>query len=310
MNALHTLIVSSLVLLLAGQTLARADDSDLTIRQAVFYATSAMAPTPSPFLILPLGASITYGTGANSTTIPGGYRTELNNVLSNTAGVAPPTFLGSQTSMAFAGDASEGHPGYRIDQVTANLTMDGRSTGNNGGSWLTGTSTRAPIFPNFVLIHIGTNDVVQHYDTSTPTSEAQFLSDLEGRLSDLLTLVAQTRPDARILLASIIPLANSKQNDEIQQIDRYIGATLVPQLALAGDKITFVDQYAGFIDSTGHINNDLLSTDGVHPTQAGYNVMGDIWANAILGVPEPSVSLFVVLGTAGLAAARRRRRKV
>jgi hypothetical protein len=45
--------------------------------------------------------------------------------------------------------------------------------------------------------------------------------------------------------------------------------------ASAGKHVIMVDQHTGFQVST------MLSSDGIHPNQTGYNHMGDVWYAAI-----------------------------
>src|SRR6476619_7099245 len=86
--------------------------------------------------VMPLGDSITEGTQ-----VPGGYRIGLWQRLAN--GRYTVDLVGSQFNgpSALGDHDHEGHPGWRIDQIDANI---------NG--WL------ASAGPRTVLLHIGTND--------------------------------------------------------------------------------------------------------------------------------------------------------
>src|SRR3982750_1961655 len=90
--------------------------------------------------VMPLGDSITDGFN-----VPGGYRIGLWQRLA--AGRYTTDFVGSQfNGPGGLGDHDhEGHPGWRIDQTDANIT-----------GWLRTTT------PRTVLLHIGTNDVLQN----------------------------------------------------------------------------------------------------------------------------------------------------
>jgi hypothetical protein len=50
-------------------------------------------------------------------------------------------------------------------------------------------------------------------------------------------------------------------------------------------------------------------SDGLHPTAAGYNKMGDAWFKAIQAVPEPSSLALVCVGGLALLGYARRLRK-
>ena len=71
--------------------------------------TAAPAHAADPVRIMPLGASITWGT---SSTDGNGYREELRKHLADDAGVAL-DFVGSQQSGTMTDRDNEGHPGLR-----------------------------------------------------------------------------------------------------------------------------------------------------------------------------------------------------
>ena len=109
---------------------------------------------------------------------------------------------------------------------------------------------------------------------------------LEGRLAGLVNQLISDRPKAKILVSSIPPIPQFTNingvafNTEVTQYNAYIRNTLVPQLKSAGKHVSFVDEYANFVDASGNIKSDLLPDD-IHPTQAGYNAMGATWAQAL-----------------------------
>jgi len=105
-------------------------------------AGSAAAESNGGVRVMPLGDSITEGTQ-----VPGGYRIGL---WQRTAAAGYRVDLvGSQFNgpTALGDHDHEGHPGWRIDQIDANIS-----------GWLGSTSPRS------VLLHIGTNDVLQNYN--------------------------------------------------------------------------------------------------------------------------------------------------
>ena len=69
-------------------------------------------------------------------------------------------------------------------------------------------------------------------------------------------------------------------NTEVQEYNAYIQYKLVPKLESEGKHVTFVNQYANFVNAQGKVEAQLLPDD-IHPTQAGYNAMGATWAKAI-----------------------------
>lgn len=243
--------------------------------------------------IIPLGDSITYGSGA-----AGGYRTKLYQQLH--AVDFDFRFIGSSTENSSdvlrraKQTAHEGHPGYRIDQIAGNLDGNDGTGGNNGGYWFTGTDDRDPVYPEFVLLHIGTNDIAQGYDRSH----------MAQRLDDLVTQIVSDRPDAWVLVAGIIPINLIGYNSWVISLNKTIETQIVPKHRDQGDRVAFVDQYANFIDENGHILGNLLP-DGVHPNQEGYDRMGQTWSDAVLAIPEPGSFALLSMTLTALTPRRR-----
>src|SRR4051794_204410 len=194
--------------------------------------------------IMPLGDSITDGYN-----VPGGYRINLWQRLA--AGGYTVDFVGSGfNGPANLGDHDhEGHPGWRIDQIDANIV-----------GWLR-TYT-----PRTVLLHIGTNDVLQNFN----------LSGAPGRLSTLVDHITATAPNAEVFVATIIPLANSGQEANARTFNATIPG-MVASKANAGKHVHLVDMHSAL--TTG----DLI--DGIHPTANGYDKMAATWYSALLTVP-------------------------
>lgn len=140
---------------------------------ALLPGTPAAAESNGGVRVMPLGDSITEGTQ-----VPGGYRIGLWQRLS--AGGYQVDFTGSQyNGPAALGDHDhEGHPGWRIDQIDANIV-----------TWLRNTGSHT------VLLHLGTNDVLQNYDVGRAPA----------RLSGLIDHITATAPDAEVFVAMITP---------------------------------------------------------------------------------------------------------
>ncbi|WP_083751903.1 SGNH/GDSL hydrolase family protein [Saccharothrix sp. ALI-22-I] len=194
--------------------------------------------------VMPLGDSITEGTQ-----IPGGYRVGLWQRLAN--GRYVNDFVGSQ----FNGPASlwdhdhEGHPGWRIDQIDANIV-----------NWLRATT------PRTVLLHIGTNDVLQNYD----------LNNAPARLSRLIDRITATTPNADVFVATIIPLSSSTSQARARTFNAAIPG-IVQSKVNAGKRVRLVDMQNALTTA------DLI--DGVHPTAGGYDKMAARWYSALRSVP-------------------------
>jgi lysophospholipase L1-like esterase len=191
--------------------------------------------------VMPLGDSITYGTGD-----PGGYRIGLWQRL--VGGAYTVDFVGSQSNgPAGLGDHDhEGHPGWTIAQIDANVV-----------NWLTTYN------PHSILLHIGTNDM-----TGNPAGAAD-------RLATLLDHITTTAPNAEVFVAQIIPLGWTSA--DLLNFNNAIPGIVQTRVA-AGKHLHVVDMYHALTTAD-------LSSDGVHPTAAGYDKMSATWYNALRSVP-------------------------
>jgi lysophospholipase L1-like esterase len=206
--------------------------------------TQAVAESNGGVRIMPLGDSITEGTQ-----VPGGYRIGLWQRLAG--GGYRVDYVGSQfNGPSNLGDHDhEGHPGWRIDQIDANIA-----------GWLR-TYT-----PRTVLLHIGTNDILQNSN----------VSGAPGRLSTLIDHITAAVPDADVFVATIIPLANAGQESAGRTFNAAIPGIVQSKVA-AGRHVHLVDMHAAL--TTGDL------TDGVHPTATGYDKMAATWYTALRAVP-------------------------
>ncbi|MEV8437995.1 ricin-type beta-trefoil lectin domain protein [Actinosynnema sp. NPDC051121] len=219
---------------------------------AAALLTATLLPTAGPAAaesnggvrVMPLGDSITEGTQ-----VPGGYRIGLWQRLA--AGGYRTDFVGSQfNGPGSLGDHDhEGHPGWRIDQIDANIV-----------TWLRNTT------PRTVLLHIGTNDILQNYN----------VSGAPGRLSALVDRITATVPNADVFVATIIPLANSGQEAAARNFNATIPG-MVQSKVNAGKRVRLVDMHSALTTA------DLI--DGVHPTATGYDKMAATWYSALRSVP-------------------------
>ncbi len=213
-------------------------------------------PPPAPCLILPLGDSITDGF-----VVPGGYRVPLfRRVL--LAGQHA-TFVGSQQNgpaqvdgVAFPRD-HEGHVGFAIDPFA----------GRQGISPLTPGALRT-YQPQIVTLMIGTNDMDLQFD----------VANAPGRLGALLDSIFQTAPGVAVVVAQITPTSDDALNQRIAAFNAAMPA-LVGAHASAGRHIQLVDMYGAMTSVAGY--QTALLTDRLHPNEAGYALMADVWYRAL-----------------------------
>jgi lysophospholipase L1-like esterase len=85
--------------------------------------------------------------------------------------------------------------------------------------------------------------------------------------------ISSAAPNALLVVAKITPLANAASATTIQTYNDAIPG-LVQARAAAGKHVLLADMHTGFSSS-------MLSNDGVHPNQSGYDFMGNAWYSVI-----------------------------
>lgn len=200
--------------------------SAITTPPVIVRPTGAATTSPAarpPLRVMPLGDSITYGSGSSTKS---SYRADLYRRLS-AAGLSV-DFVGSVRSGTGADIDNEGHPGWRIAEIAA------RADG-----WL------AAARPDVVLLHIGTNDM--------RTDERAVGA--EGRLSALIDRILAARPGVRLFVARLI----GARDPAVQaRVDAY-NAAIPGIVAGKGPQVRLVDMRsvdgAGLADKL-HPNDD------------------------------------------------------
>jgi lysophospholipase L1-like esterase len=150
------------------------------------------------------------------------------------------------SGVAFPPD-NEGHSGWTIDQVAGLIpspALDGS--------------------PDIILLLIGTNDTYM----TDPSGAAQ-------RLASLLDKILSMDTHALLVVSLITPYPAQASN--VATYNKAI-PPLIAARAAAGKHILMADLDTGFNTST------MLSSDGIHPNQTGYNFMGDTWYALIGGL--------------------------
>lgn len=224
----------------AKRLLAGASAALATAAAALLAVVPAQAESNGGVRIMPLGDSITDGL-----TVPGGYRINLWQKL--VADAYSIDFVGSLSNgPSNLGDHDhEGHSGWTIAQVDANIV-----------NWLRATT------PRTILLHIGTNDMIGDA-AGAPT-----------RLSTLLDHITATAPEAEVFVATIIPLPMA--DSAVRTFNAAIPG-IVSSRAATGKHVHLVEMYSALTSS------DLA--DGVHPNAGGYSKMATVWYNALRSVP-------------------------
>ncbi|HEY8924064.1 MAG TPA: SGNH/GDSL hydrolase family protein, partial [Polyangia bacterium] len=227
--------------------------------------TAAFNPCPTTgaaCAVMPLGDSITDGVGSSGS--GGGYRVQLFHdavqahkaltfVGSATDPNGPPTVDGKTFPRNH-----EGHPGYTIDD----------SATTSGISPLVDASIAAN-HPQIILLMIGTNDVNRNIDVANAPT----------RLGALIDRIIADAPNALLVVAKITPWMDDGGANAIVQTYNDAITGVVQSRTTNGKHITTVDMYAAFTAKANF--KTALMNDYLHPNDAGYVVMGDVWYAAI-----------------------------
>ncbi|MBN1350143.1 Ig-like domain-containing protein [candidate division KSB1 bacterium] len=209
------------------------------------------------YKIMPLGNSITAGVDGSS--VPGGYRDDLADMLT-TEGVSF-DFVGSLSDGSGFDADHEGHGGETAAYIY-----------NNVAGWLT-TYT-----PEFVLLHIGTNDIEAGTDLNT----------IAGSISGIIDRIYNHDHSAKIIVSSIIPRKDDKDSltTELNK--------LILDVFYAKQNSGYLVYFAGHnnvFKATPNWQTVLMSNgDDTHPNDSGYNVMAQIYFNALMNAINASGS--------------------
>ena len=243
----------------------------LALLVVLFSVIAAPVSLAQAVKIMPLGDSITRGSNGNGA-IPGGYRQQLGVKIAE-AGRSY-DFVGIRTDNAAVGmdPHHNGRDGWRTDQVLGSLT------------------TYLAANPNVVLMHLGTNDLLQAVPTATVITN----------MTTLIQRITSHSTSPKLYVATIIPVLADRDGKTKEQWATIINdynskvRVLVQQQLALGRNVSLVD-FASSLNftigtSTSHFYHIY---DGTHPNQNGYNQMGDFWYNAIIaggsfGVVPPS----------------------
>ncbi|MFJ7416229.1 GDSL-type esterase/lipase family protein [Streptomyces sp. NPDC098077] len=188
--------------------------------------------------VMPVGDSITAGVGSSART---GYRPVLQSMLAQDA--PDVQFVGSMRDPD--GTRHEGHSGWRIDQISANIER-----------WM------ADAKPNLVLLHIGTNDMNRDHQVSTAPQ----------RLAGLIDQIHTSSPQTAIVVASLVPAADSTVQARVNAYNQAIPG-IVADRAQRGYRITQVSMNTLSVA-------DL--DDTLHPNDNGYLKMASAFHGGVV----------------------------
>jgi lysophospholipase L1-like esterase len=206
------------------------------------------APSGGAQKILCVGDSITagYPLGQN-----GGYRLPLQNIMRSEG--RSYRFLGTQYSLSenMTEPYYEGYPGMRLDQVRDIL------------------AARVLDTPDVVLLHIGTNDFYQAYDTVA----------LSARLDVWIAELCARWTSAYVIVSTIGPFSGIFSGLDPSAYNAHI--LLLPTTHQNSARILVAD-IGGTYLTTGGL------ADGLHPNDFGYQLMSFGWWSQLQTIAPPS----------------------
>ncbi len=214
----------------------------------VANSTSQTAQS-APIRIMPLGNSITQPDGFhNSYRRPLWLKLRSSGYNVDFVGSTREHYQGKSAPLSDFDQDHEGHSGWRADQILEQID-----------NWARASQ------PDIVLVHLGTNDLLQG---QTPQST----------IEELRTLIQKLRainPSVKMLLAQPIPCGDRTR---VQQLN-----SLIPNLARATttqkSPVMTVDQFSGFNPAKGED-----TYDGCHPNESGEQKMANRWFAALTKV--------------------------
>ncbi|KAF2175414.1 carbohydrate esterase family 3 protein [Zopfia rhizophila CBS 207.26] len=191
--------------------------------------------------IMPFGASIV---GA-----PGCWRAILHKKLRG-AGITNTDFVGSNKApdCGFPYDGeNEGHPGFLATGIVTDNQLPG---------WLNAAK------PDVIMMHLGTNDIIH---------QNKPIQDIIGAYSTLVDQMRASKPDIKILVSQLIPIAERSntfvRGPRIVDLNKAI-VSWAPTKSTQASPITIVDNFTGFNVATD-------TTDGEHPNDKGNQKLAD-----------------------------------
>jgi lysophospholipase L1-like esterase len=227
----------------------------LALAAGLAVAGPAQAESNGGVRVMPLGDSITDGYN-----VPGGYRINLWQRMASGGYTVDLVGSGFNGPAGLGDHDHEGHSGWRIDQLDANIV-----------GWLQSSA------PRTILLHIGTNDINQNYD----------VANAPARLSALIDKIRANAPTVELFVAQITPESDPTLESRVNTYN----AAIPGIVAQKGPMTHLVDMHSAI--TTGDL------ADGVHPNGAGYDKMGARWFSALQSVPGSLTPAAPPVGVAG-----------
>lgn len=169
--------------------------------------------------------------------------------------------VGTQSSGYMYDGVSEGYNGGTIQQIQQNVSDHKGLTAAK---------------PNIILLHAGTNDLVKHPGITFAPAAAP------DRLQTFINWIFTQLPDAVILVAQIEEVyGNSTRTMAHRTFNKGVVSMVTDMVK--EDKHVFLANNASWLTDTA-ADKEYFAKDGIHPNDAGYNVLAKGWYDALVKV--------------------------
>ncbi|WP_406193940.1 FG-GAP-like repeat-containing protein [Kitasatospora sp. NBC_01560] len=205
--------------------------------------TAAAAPLPPVVKVMPLGDSITDGAGSTG---GAGYRAPLRDLTAQQSRYAL-DLVGTNSSGAIADPDHEGHSGYRIAQIRADIDR-----------WL------AAADPDVVLLHLGINDLKWEQDAD-PVQAAQ-------RLSELVDRIFTDKPAVTVVVQGLLTATPG-----LEEKTARFNSTFAALQPTTGGPVGRHFRYVAPAD----LDPAADLPDRLHPSDSGYRKMAEVFHHAL-----------------------------
>ncbi|KAK5710225.1 hypothetical protein LTR17_019060 [Elasticomyces elasticus] len=256
-----TLLLLSIFLLLTGQSTAQTSSS------APSSWCKSDGATPD-LTILAMGASIVYG---HSSTSEAGFRPRLAQLLETsnmTASMVGTQWSGNMLPSTYS-NHHEAYEGATIEEYAAKIAASGAYDMN----------------ANVLMILLGTNDCwwLPNTDPAITAVEpderkAAGLAATK-RFTTFLAEIYSHAPDALVLVAELPKNSQEHADRCIQGFDAALPAVVEKAVEEGQSLVRFVRMY-------DVVSYEEIQVDGTHPTDRGYDLMGERWFEAIKNATE------------------------
>lgn len=157
----------------------------------------------------------------------------------------------------------EGHFGWNTDEIINGRDFDNGSGSGKLAEWVDGYDA------DIVLMHLGTNDAFNRQSNASTVEE----------LKEIIRILREDNPDVAVLLARITPVDHKPGNAEaVASLNEAI-PSVAEDMHTEQSPVILVDHFSGF-DPGEH------TYDGVHPNEAGEELMAQRWFDAIMDVAK------------------------